>query len=81
MPSQKTAEKKVEKKADSIEITAVRTFAVDYTAEELKKMQGLDKEKRSFKGSTRNIEPGKSALVSRDMAKNLTDSGAAKVKL
>lgn len=78
MPSQKTAEKKVE---DKIEIVAVRTFAVDYTPEELKKMQGLDKEKRSFKGSTRNIEPGESALVSREMAKNLTNSGAAKVKL
>ena len=77
MPSQKTAEKK----EDKIEITAVRTFAVDYMPEELKKMQGEDKEKRSHKGMAKLIEPGKSAFVSRETAKKLTDSGAAKVKL
>ena len=77
MPSQKTAEKTEE----LIEITAVRKFAVEYSAAELKKMQGEDKEKRSHKGMARMIEIGESAEVTKETAKKLTDAGAAKVKL
>ena len=80
MPSQKTAEKAAVKN-DLIEITAVCKFAVDYTPEELKKMQGEDKEKRSHVGMTKIIEVGESTSVTRAIAKKMTDAGAAKVKL
>ena len=80
MPSQKTAEEpKV--KEDLIEITAVRKFAVDFTKEELKKMQGEDKDKRSHIGLAKMIEIGGSATVPKSVAKKLQDAGAAKVKL
>jgi len=81
MPSQKTAEKQVEKKEELIEITAIRGFAVEYSAVELKTMQSEDKEKRSHIGVTKMITPGNSALVTKTVAKKLQDCGAAKVKL
>ena len=77
MPSQKTAEPKEE----LIEVTALKKFAVEYSKEELKKMQANDKEKRSFAGATKMIEIGKSALVTKEVAKKLQNAGAAKVKL
>ena len=77
MPSQKTAEKPVE----MIEITAVRKFAVEYTLAELKAMQSGDKERRSHTGLTKMIEIGESAEVTKEVAKKLTNAGAAKVKL
>ena len=79
MPSQKTAEKP--KVPDMIEVVAVRKFAVEYTPEELKKMQGKDKEKRSHIGLTRMIEVDDSAFVTKEVAKKLQDAGAVKVKL
>jgi len=77
MPSQKTAEKPEE----LVTIVAVRKFAVDYSKEELKAMQSGDKEKRSHIGLTKMIEIGKSAAVTKAIAKKLQDSGAAKVAL
>jgi len=81
MPSQKTAEKAPEKKEDLIEIIAVRGFAVEISTEKQKKMQSLDKEKRSHIGVTEMITPGNSAFVTKTVAKKLQDCGAAKVKL
>lgn len=83
MPSQKTAEKTVEKKAEVklIEVIAVRKFAVDYTEEELKQMRGKDKEKRDHIGMSRLIDAGESALIPKDVAEKLQNAGAVKVKL
>ena len=74
MPSPKTAEAKEEV---LVKIKAKRTFAVDYSTDELKKMQTNDKQKRSFIGHTKLIEAGQSVEVTKEVAAKLTESGAA----
>ena len=79
MPSPKTAEK--EKKIETVMVIANRKFAVDYSAEEIKKMGANDKEKRSFVGMTKLIEPGEKAEISKEMAKKLQKAGVIQIAL
>ena len=74
MPSQKTEEK-------LINVVAIRKFAIDYSPEELKKMQSNDNEKRSHVGLTKMIEVGDSTKVTKEVAEKLQDAGALKIKL
>lgn len=72
MPSPETASKEV-----LVTIKAKRTFAINYSKDELKKMQTNDKQKRSFVGHTKLIKAGESAEVTKEVAAKLTESGAA----
>jgi len=77
MPSQKTAKPEV----DLINVIAVRTFAVEHTAEEIKNMQLLDKDNKSFKGMTRLINKGESASICKADAKKLQKAGVVQIEL
>jgi len=84
MPSQmtaKTVEKKIEKKEELVKVIANRTFAVEYSKEEIKQMRLEDKEKRSFVGATRNIMPGEKAEISKEIAKKLQKAGVIQIEL
>jgi len=81
MPSQKTAEKKVEKPVETISVIANRAFAVEYSKQELKEMQGKDKERRSFDGMTKLINQGEKAEISKEDAKKLQKAGVIQIEL
>jgi hypothetical protein len=68
-------------KSDKVEVEAIRAFAVDYTKDELEKLQARDKNGRSYAGATKRIEPGQTARISRSMAKKLQKSGVISIAL
>ena len=76
MPSPKTASKPEEEVL--VKIIAVRKFAVEFSADELKEMESNDNHGRSYAGVTKMIEIGESAEVTKEVAKKLTGCGAAK---
>jgi len=79
MPSPKTAEKPTETKL--INVKAIRKFAMDFSAEELKKIKDSDKHGRDMKGMTKMIEEGETASIPKKMAEILQEAGAVKIVL